>query len=203
MRKAVIGILCLVLVAVAISAHRVSNAVNNPQTNDTLNPSETTLAFDLSVEEMVDDSHLITIGSCVDARSTWVDRNLITIATISVKETLKGDAGGSVAVVLPGGIDVNRKHPIAMTFPGAPRITPGEDVLLFLTEDDQVGGGYTIAGFSQGKFSIVKDEQGREMITRDLTRTTLRGKTGSRRGNVSLTSLESMKTLINRQLQKR
>jgi hypothetical protein len=202
MRKTVLGICILALVALAVSAYRVTNAVNNPQLNDTLDPSENSVAVDLSVEQMVSQSDLITIGSCVDARSTWVGRNLVTIATISVREALKGDASASVTVVLPGGVDANRKIPIAMTYPGAPRITPGEDVLLFLTSDDEVGGGYTIAGFSQGKFSIVKDEEGREMITRDLTRVTLKGRTGLRRGTVNMTSLESLKSQVKRQLQR-
>jgi hypothetical protein len=202
MRKTVLGICFLVLVALAVSAYRVTNAVNNPQLNDTLDPSENSVAVDLSVEQMVSQSDLITIGSCVDARSTWVGRNLVTIATISVREALKGDPSASVSVVLPGGVDANRKIPIAMTYPGAPRITPGEDVLLFLTSDDEVGGGYTIAGFSQGKFSIVKDEAGKEMITRDLTRVALKGRAGLRRGTVSMTSLESLKSQVKRQLQR-
>lgn len=202
MRKTVLGICILALVALAVSAYRVTNAVNNPQLNDTLDPSENSVAVDLSVEQMVSQSDLITIGSCVDARSTWVGRNLVTIATISVREALKGDPSASVTVVLPGGVDANRKIPIAMTYPGGPRIALGEDVLLFLTSDDEVGGGYTIAGFSQGKFSIVKDESGKEMITRDLTRVTLKGRTGLRRGTVSMTSLESLKSQVKRQLQR-
>jgi hypothetical protein len=202
MRKTVFGICLLILVALVVSAYRVTNAVNDPQLTETLDPTESSVADELSVEQMVSQSDLITIGNCVDARSTWVGRNLVTIATISVREALKGDASASVTVVLPGGVDANRKFPIAMTYPGAPRITPGEDVLLFLARDDEVADGYTIAGFSQGKFSIVKDEAGKEMISRDLTRVTLKGRTGVRRGTVSMTSLESLKSQVKRQLQR-
>jgi hypothetical protein len=131
-----------------------------------------------------------------------VDRNLVTLATIYVKEVLKGDNSSTVTVVLPGGVDANRKFPIAMTYPGAPRINPNEDVFLFLTRDDEVGGGYAITGFSQGKFSITKDEEGQEVVSRDLTHTALKGKAGIRRGAASRTSLSSLKDQVMRQLRK-
>jgi hypothetical protein len=202
MRKTALGICCMVFVALVVSTYRVTNAVNVPAQTDTVNPAETSIALDLSVDQMVDQADMITIGSCVEAKSTWVDRTLVTLATISVKETLKGDASSYVTVALPGGIDANRKFPVAVTYPGAPRITPGEDVLLFLTRDDQVADGYTIAGFSQGKFSIVMNEEGKEMITRDLTSMTLQGKSGMRRGTTTLTPLDTLKSQITRRLQK-
>jgi hypothetical protein len=145
---------------------------------------------------------MIAIGSCVEARSEWVDRRLVTLARISVREVLKGENSSEVTVVLPGGVDANRKFPVAMTYPGAPRIIPDENVFLFLTRDDEVGSGYTITGFSQGKFSIIKDENGQEMVSRDLTRTALKGKAGTRRGTVSQTSLSGLKEQVMRHLQK-
>jgi hypothetical protein len=145
---------------------------------------------------------MIAFGSCVDARSQWVDQRLVTLARISVREVLKGENTTEITVVLPGGVDANRKFPVAMTYPGAPRITPDENVFLFLTQDDEVGGGYTITGFSQGKFSIVKDENGEEVVSRDLTHTALKGKTGTRRGTVSKTSLSGLREQVMRQLQK-
>jgi hypothetical protein len=160
------------------------------------------VAIDLSIEAMVSQSDMIAIGSCLDAQSVWVDRNLVTLATISVKEVLKGDNSSTVTVVLPGGVDANRKFPIAMTYPGAPRINPSEEVFLFLTRDDEVSGGYAITGFSQGKFSITKDEDGQEVVSRDLTQTALKGKTGLRRGAASRTSLSGLKDQVMRQLRK-
>jgi hypothetical protein len=93
--------------------------------------------------------------------------------------------------------------PVAMTYPGAPRITPDEKVFLFLVRDDQVLGGYTVSGFSQGKFSIQKDEDGQEVVSRDLSETALKGKTGIRLGRVNKTLLSGLKNQVLRQLRTR
>ena len=154
---------------------------------------------------MVSQSDVIAIGSCIETQSVWVDKSLVTLATVAVNETLKGDESTTnLTVALPGGADANRKIPIAMNYPGAPRITPGEDVFLFLTNTGEVAGSYTVAGFSQGKFSIVKDEDGELMVSRDLRKLSLQDNTGNGfgRGASSLTPLSSMKAEVKRQLQK-
>ena len=82
-------------------------------------------------------------------------------------------------------------------------MTPGEDVVLFLNNASEVAGSYTVAGFSQGKFSIVKDEDGELMVSRDLRQTSLQTNNGVRRGGASnLTPLSSLKAEVKRQLQK-
>ncbi len=55
---------------------------------------------------------------------------MVTLATISVGESIKGESSGSLTVVLPGGLDVNRPVPISMNYPGAQRIQPQEEVFL-------------------------------------------------------------------------
>lgn len=197
MKKITIGICCLALIVLMVSVQWARNAA---QTGDALDLSATSLAGELSIEAMVSQSNLIVTGSCLDTRSVWVDRSLVTLATISVKDVLKGDNTSTITVALPGGVDANRKIPVAMTYPGAPRITPTEEVLLFLTSDDGVAGGYTITGFSQGKFSILKDENGQEVVSRDLTRTALKGKNGTRRGDLNRIPLSGLKEQVRRQL---
>lgn len=197
MKKITIGICCLALIALMVSVLRARNAA---QAGDAFDSSATSLAGELSIEAMVRQSNLILTGSCLETRSVWVDRSLVTLATISVKDVLKGDNASTITVALPGGADANRKIPVAMTYPGAPRITPTEEVFLFLTSDDVVAGGYTITGFSQGKFSILKDENGQEVVSRDLTRTALKGKNGTRRGDVNQIPLSGLKEQVRRQL---
>jgi len=75
-------------------------------------------------------------------------------------------------------------------------LTPGADVFLFLTADDQVGGGYNVAGFSQGKFSIVNDEDGVPVVSRDLTKMALQGNNGVRRGGANATPLSTFKDQV-------
>ena len=119
----------------------------------------------------------------------------MTVANVALTETIKGAESGSLSVVLPGGIDANRKFPVAVSYPGAPRLTPGEDVFLFLTSDTDHGG-YNVVGFSQGKFSIVNDEDGVPVVSRDLTRMSLQGNNGVRRGQANVTPLASFKAQV-------
>ena len=195
MKKAALAI-SLMFVALLVSASWASKAVNPPPEDFIQDSGDTSLANGLSMQDMVIQSDLIAIGSCVETKSVWVDRSLVTLATINVSETLKGAELGTITVALPGGIDANRKFPIAMTYPGAPRLTPGENVFLFLTSNDLVAGSYTVAGFSQGKFSIVNDEDGEQVVTRDLTKTMLKSNNGVRRGSTDMTKLSSFKAEV-------
>lgn len=195
MKIKTLAICSLILIALIVSARWATTADNAPPA-DFLQASDTTLALALSLEDMVNQSDVIAIGNCLDTRSVWIDRSLVTLATVSVSESLKGQPGETLTVVLPGGIDVNRKVPIAMTYPGAPRLTPGEDVFLFLNSESEVANGYNIAGFAQGKFSIVQDQDGEPKVTRDLTKMSLQGDNGVRRGGSNMTTLKSLKEQV-------
>ncbi len=192
MKKITVATSLLILIALLVSARWGTKAVDAPP-DDALGTPDTTLAVALSLEDMVNQSDVIAIGSVQDTRSVWVDRSLVTMATVSLSETIKGTESGSLTVVLPGGIDVNRKIPIAMSYPGAPRLTPGENVFLFLTADTELANSYAVAGFSQGKFSIVNDEDGVPVVSRDLTNLKLQGNNGVRRGGANVTPLDSFK----------
>ena len=130
------------------------------------------VAAHLTNQDLATQSDLIVIGKAVESRIEWVNdgRNLYTLVTVSVEETLKGERGATATVAIPGGVDANRRIPIAMTYPGAPRIAPDEEVFLFLTHaDDEIAGSYGITGFAQGKFSIVPGDQGTPAVSRNLS----------------------------------
>jgi hypothetical protein len=187
---------CVLLVVIALLvSSRWATAVDAPSP-DTLPIADTSLAVALSVQDMVNQSDVIAIGNCVETRSVWVDRTLVTLATVSISESLKGNESSTITVALPGGVDANRKIPIAMTYPGAPQMTPGENVFLFLTATGEVPGSYTVAGFSQGKFSIITDEDGRQVVSRDLRQTSLKSDNGIRRGQNNTIPLDSLKNEV-------
>ena len=101
------------------------------------------MAAYLTNQDLATQSDLIVIGRAVASRNEWVNdgRNLYTLVKVAVEETLKGEQGAITLVALPGGVDANRRFPIAMTYPGAPRIAPDEEVLLFLSRaDDEISG---------------------------------------------------------------
>ena len=156
-----------------------------------------TTAVERTENDMIQEAALIVTGHCTHLQSQWVGKTLVTLATIQVSEVLKGDAGSQVTVVLPGGVDSNRRIPIAMSYPAAPEIFQQENVLLFLTPEDLVAGGYSIVGFSQGKFSLVGTPRGRRWPRRILSGLKLQGRNGSlRRGQGKTIQLDELRARI-------
>ena len=160
----------------------------------TVTPS-TTSGSDLAIGDMVNDSQVIATGRCLGTRSEWIEdgRVLVTVATVAVDEVLKGEPGETLTVVLPGGVDANRRIPVAMTYPGAPQIAPEEEVLLFLNGDDSVAGGYSVYGFAEGKYSIVEDQAGEKVVARHFTKDRVQNGPGLVRGNRPLVPLSEFK----------
>lgn len=139
-----------------------------------------TTAVELTPEDMAREARVIVAGQVVGLESVWLGRDLVTLATFTVADGLKGEKSGSeITVVLPGGIDMNRKFPVAMTYPGAPVLGEQEQALLFLTPELRVDNGYTVVGYSQGKFTLVTGADGKKLVTQDLGGLTLQGKSGA------------------------
>ncbi|MGH9332039.1 MAG: hypothetical protein ACRD09_16480 [Vicinamibacterales bacterium] len=160
-----------------------------------------TTARRLSNADLAETADIIVIGRCTDVRAVWENpRTLVTVGTVAVTERLKGDAGDTIPVALPGGIDTNRRIPIGVTYAGAPQMRDGEDVFLFLSRDEAIASGFTVIGFSQGKFSIVADGKGGKAVSRDLTQITLVGPAGTSRGAAAFIALADFKGEILRYL---
>jgi hypothetical protein len=108
----------------------------------------------LSDHELADRAHVIVIGRATARQTAWIGQDLATLVTVAVQESLKGDAGATLTVALPGGIDRRRKIPIEVLHVGAPRIATGEDVLLFLERGaPHLRGAYVVSGLARGKLA--------------------------------------------------
>jgi hypothetical protein len=162
-----------------------------------LTPAWATTAVERTEADLIQEASIIVTGQCTHLQSRWIDRNLVTIATISVSEVLKGQAGSQVTVVLPGGTDTSRRVPIAMSFPAAPEIFQQENVLLFLTPEDRVADGYAVVGFSQGKFTVAETPQGQKVASQNLSELNLQGRTGAvNRGRAKTLLLSQLRQKI-------
>jgi hypothetical protein len=192
MRKIFYVMGCLLVVAAASWVWK--SQAEAPQTSDQTAMSKE----ELRLKEMALQSDMIVTGQSVNTESRWIEggRVLVTLATISVGEVVKGEPASSVTVVLPGGTDANRRFPVQMTYPGAPTISPQEEVFLFLTETDSVPGGYAVAGFNEGKFSIVKDEAGNKLVSHDYIRGEVSNGPGFVRGNRQFIPISAFKNQI-------
>jgi hypothetical protein len=175
MRKVKVAALCLLAALLAVPALRATTAVERTEA------------------EMIQEAQIIVTGRCVGVQSQWVDRDLVTLATIEVAEVLKGSAGSQVTVVLPGGADSNRKFPIAMSYPAAPEIFPQENVLLFLVPEGRVADGYSVVGFSQGKLTVADTPQGK-VASQNLSALNLQGRDGAvHRGGAKTIAIDALR----------
>jgi hypothetical protein len=113
-----------------------------------------------SPEQLGTDARLVVDGRVTDVRSHWNDTRtkIITEATVDVAGTYKGNAVSSVTVVQLGGVVGN----VRQTVHGALHWQRGEEVLLFL--EDAYPGTYQVAGFSQGKYRVERDDRGRPFV---------------------------------------
>jgi hypothetical protein len=140
---------------------------------------QATTAVERTEDNLIQDSTLIVAGRCTHLQSQWVGRALVTLATIQVSEVLKGGATSTLTVALPGGVDANRRIPVAMGYAGAPMILQQEAVVLFLKAQNLVAGSYGVVGFSQGKFTLLQDAQGKQVATQNLSEVSLQSSAGS------------------------
>jgi len=187
------GVFMIVLVVAGLCATR---AINLNDAQQTVDPAATSPGRGMSMRQMVEESSSIVIGQCAETRSKWVGRSLVTEATISVDEALKGDAapGTQMTVEWPGGVDHNRK--VAMTVVDAPHISPGEKVFLFLFRPDDGANSYSVMGFAQGKFSVGQANDGEEVVTRDMSSAPLQKGAGMTRGNFQAIPLSKLKEWV-------
>ncbi len=146
--------------------------------------------------DLIRQSGIVLTGRCTHLETAWVGRMLVTKATIAVGEVLKGDAGRELTVVLPGGVDANRKIPIAATYPGGAEILVREQVLLFLTPDSLVRDGYSVVGDSQGKFTLVETRESGPVATQNLSGLQLQNGTETVRGGSISISLRQLRETI-------
>jgi len=194
------GVFLIVLVLAGLRAGlRATKAIDLTDVQQAVDPAATSMHGALSLRDMTEGATMIVMGTCLETRSQWVGRSLVTLATVSVEETLKGGAavGTAVTVELPGGIDANRRFKVAMTYAGAPQISRDEKVLLFLTGPDDGANSYSVMGLSQGKYSVGKDTAGQPVVTRDMTMAPMQKGAGMIRGNPHVVPLSEFKELVN------
>jgi hypothetical protein len=202
MKKKLFALSGVFLTALVIAGLWAAKAVNFTGAQNTRESDPIFIDRGISMQQMTQEASAIVIGKTVATQSQWVGRSLVTQVTIQVTETLKGDVGTSLKVDVPGGVDYNRKHPIAMTYAGAPQFSLDEEAVLFLTAPAEGVNGYTVMGFSQGKFPIGRDTAGEQVVTRDTINTPVQKGAGAIRGNRQVIPLSEFKALVSRYLNK-
>jgi hypothetical protein len=104
-------------------------------------------------QTLVGEARAIVLGRVVALQPQWTERGrgIETLIYLEVEQSLKGDAGSSVVVRVPGG----QIGPYLSVMPGAPRFSEGEEVVLFLAGAPPALP--HILALGQGVFRIVSD----------------------------------------------
>lgn len=107
-----------------------------------------------SPREMGATSSLVVEGRVTGVRSYWNDARtkILTEAQVTVSQSYKGQASGVVRVLQLGGVVGHVRVNVA----GALSWNQGDEVLLFL--EAMPGGAHRVAGFSQGRYRVERDE---------------------------------------------
>lgn len=115
-----------------------------------------------TLQDLATVSSAVVHATTLDTRAEWRGRMIVTVAHVRIAESLLGALapGQVVDVVTPGGIVGDR----LLIVDGAPRFTPGEDVVLFLTEGLR-SAEWQVTDLAQGKFEVVR-VGGQETLTR-------------------------------------
>lgn len=95
----------------------------------------------------------------LDTRWTKDGARIMTDAVLEVTESWKGTPAGRVTVMQPGGVIGE----IGQVVHGTARLTPGEDVVVFL---EQRGERYLLTGMLQGKFKVETSSDGKSVYAR-------------------------------------
>ncbi len=134
MRRVLIPVVCLVLVAAAWPLHA-------------------TVLVPAEFREIVNGSQVIVHGTVVEVRPGWTeDRFRIeTVVTLEAASYLKGGPGGRVTFRVPGGT-IGRYRALMV---GAPEFRAGEEVVLFLRADGPAVA--HVFGLSQGVFRVRRE----------------------------------------------
>jgi len=196
MKKKFFALSGVFMIALVIAGLWATKATSVTDTQNTKGAEPISMAPGLSMEQMAQGARAIVIGQCTGTVSKWVERRLVTEATISVSESLKGDTGETLTVEIPGGVDAQGKFKLAMTYAGAPQISLDEKVFLFLTGPEDGSNSYSVMGFEQGKFSVGNAQDGVPVVTRDMNTTPVRKGIGLTQGNPQVVSLSEFKALV-------
>jgi hypothetical protein len=87
-------------------------------------------------------------------------KRIYTFYDLQIDEVIKGTASGKSLLMRELG---GQKDGLGMQVAGTSQFTPGEDVVVFLGEKNP-DGSYDVFGMMMGKYNIVKDDDGNEVL---------------------------------------
>ena len=132
----------------------------------------------LTLQDLTKKSAGIVMARVEDASSSWdaAHREIYSFYTLRVLEPVKGMKGQTIVTLRQAGGTVDNT---ASVVPGMPSFRRGEEVVVFLTQNDAAGYPW-VMGLQQGKYSIVTSKDGVKSVRNDFAGTELVNQNGQR-----------------------
>ncbi|MGY8823167.1 MAG: hypothetical protein ACKVJG_04395 [Candidatus Latescibacterota bacterium] len=115
------------------------------------------------LEELVHNAERIVVAVCQKSESVLVNGRIYTHYSFTIGETVKGNGKQTLELHLPGGQSQGLQSRIA----GMPTFAVGEEIVLFLTEKNQLGHAWPV-GLGQGTFRIERSEDQAARVYQNL-----------------------------------
>jgi hypothetical protein len=139
-----------------------------------MSPLQSATLERLSLDDMIAKSTSIVRGKVASAYAAASGPVIYTNYTVEVSERLKGAAGSSVQVSVPGGV----ANGLRQTFSGAPTLNLGDEFVFFLFTGRD--GRTAIIGLTQGLFALPSDGSSDPLSTRSASRELMLDRTSGR-----------------------
>jgi hypothetical protein len=128
----------------------------------------------MSEAQMIQQADWVGMGQIRGSRTQWINRRLWTMVELQVSDSLKGNLGDSVTLVVPGGTDAERG--LSYVVPGVPGLFPkGSRMLVFGQRSELAPNGVEAVGLMQGMFFIENGADGAAVARRELSGVELSG----------------------------
>jgi len=128
------------------------------------NDANATVAVPLSFDALTKQSDVVVIATVVESTSFWAPNKerIYTHTKVLVLRSLKGLPKTQSLVVRQWGGQVGG---VRMDVPGNANLKTGEEVVLFLSNDETF---HYVVGLAQGKFTLQADSTGKKLASRNL-----------------------------------
>jgi hypothetical protein len=116
-------------------------------------------------DQLVSDAEFIFEGTVMDVRSQWTgsgaERNIMTLVTFQVDDSIKGATGKNYTVQMLGGTVDGETMEVA----DAPRFKVGDRDILFVEHNGTQF--MPLVGIMHGRFRVQTDSAGRDVVAKD------------------------------------
>lgn len=122
----------------------------------------------LETKDLAGQAEAVVVGKVTAAKAQWDEKKtkIITLTTVQIAETVKGDLKGEVVVRTFGG----EVDGLAQLVPGMPQFTKDEEVVLFLKSENKA---WHVVGLGQGKYNVLREKDKDPVVVNALTGLTL------------------------------